>query len=76
MITEDKEKRRMCPLYSAQPCLPILLPEYNHCKLMPIKVRADWDKTHPKGRIGCVMKNNRPYEYAFARTIDGQFDKA
>eukprot|EP00957_Ditylum_brightwellii_P114781 8752922-Ditylum_brightwellii.AAC.1 len=22
------------------------------------------------------MKNNHPYEYAFARTIDGKFDKA
>eukprot|EP00957_Ditylum_brightwellii_P032084 2433372-Ditylum_brightwellii.AAC.1 len=61
----------MCPLYAAQPRLPNLLPEYDLCKLLLIKVRADWDGTHPKARIGCVMKKNRPYEYAFARTIDG-----
>eukprot|EP00957_Ditylum_brightwellii_P051648 3916573-Ditylum_brightwellii.AAC.1 len=65
----------MCPLYAAKSRLPILLPEYDPCKLTPIKVRADRDETHPKARIGCVMKNNCPYEYAFARTIDGQFDK-
>eukprot|EP00957_Ditylum_brightwellii_P197373 15037522-Ditylum_brightwellii.AAC.1 len=51
MITKNKEKRRMCPLYAAQPYLPILLPEYDPHKLTPIKVRADWDETHPKGRI-------------------------
>eukprot|EP00957_Ditylum_brightwellii_P199473 15205490-Ditylum_brightwellii.AAC.1 len=53
LITEDNEKRRMCPLYTAQPRLPILLPEYDPCKLLPIKVREDWDETHPKARIGC-----------------------
>eukprot|EP00957_Ditylum_brightwellii_P109148 8326186-Ditylum_brightwellii.AAC.1 len=73
---EDNEKRKICPLYAAQPHLPILLPEYNPCKLMPIEVRADWNKTHPKARIGCVMNNNCPYEYAFARTIGGKLDKA
>eukprot|EP00957_Ditylum_brightwellii_P208499 15357754-Ditylum_brightwellii.AAC.1 len=26
LITEDNKKRRMCPLYAAQPHLPILLP--------------------------------------------------
>eukprot|EP00957_Ditylum_brightwellii_P084485 6424493-Ditylum_brightwellii.AAC.1 len=76
LIVENNEKRRMCPFYAAQPCLPILLPEYDPHKLSPIKVRADWDKTHPKVRIGCVMKSNCPYEYAFARTIDGKVDKA
>eukprot|EP00957_Ditylum_brightwellii_P014502 1091854-Ditylum_brightwellii.AAC.1 len=67
MIVEDNEKRRMCPLYAAQPRLPILLPEYDPCKLLPIKVRADWDETHPKARIAHVMKNNRPHEHAFAK---------
>ena len=52
LIAEDNEKRRMCPLYAAQPRLPILLPEYDPRKLSPIKVRADWDETHPKARIG------------------------
>eukprot|EP00957_Ditylum_brightwellii_P007564 572240-Ditylum_brightwellii.AAC.1 len=61
----------MCPLYAAQPRLPILLPEYDLRKLLPIKVRADWDETHPKARTGCAMKKNHPYEYTFARTIDG-----
>eukprot|EP00957_Ditylum_brightwellii_P196242 14952419-Ditylum_brightwellii.AAC.1 len=76
LTIKDKEKRRMCPLYAAQPCLSILLPEYDPLKLMPIKVRADWDETHPKARIGGVMKNNCLYEYAFVRTIDGKLDKA
>eukprot|EP00957_Ditylum_brightwellii_P156249 11892893-Ditylum_brightwellii.AAC.1 len=72
LIPENNEKRRMCPHYAAQPRLPILLPEYDPRKLLLIKVRADWDETHPKARTGCVLKNNRTYEYAFARTIDGK----
>eukprot|EP00957_Ditylum_brightwellii_P136566 10414478-Ditylum_brightwellii.AAC.1 len=48
LIAENEEKRRMCSLYAAQPHLPILLPEYDPCKLMPIKVRLDRDETHPK----------------------------
>eukprot|EP00957_Ditylum_brightwellii_P066815 5070583-Ditylum_brightwellii.AAC.2 len=29
LIPEDKEKRRICPLYAAQLCLPTLLPGYD-----------------------------------------------
>eukprot|EP00957_Ditylum_brightwellii_P210150 15364616-Ditylum_brightwellii.AAC.1 len=76
LIAEDKEKRSICPLYSVQPHLPILLPENDPKKFTKIKCKADWDEAHPKAKVGVVMKNNCQYEYAFARTVYGKFDKA
>ena len=62
LIWEDKQKRRICPLYASQPRLKILLPEYDPRLLRCIKARADWDETHPKTKIGVTMKNNRDFE--------------
>eukprot|EP00957_Ditylum_brightwellii_P203575 15335262-Ditylum_brightwellii.AAC.1 len=52
LIAADNEQRRICTLYAPQPCVCILLPEYDPKLLAPIKVRADWDETHPKTKIG------------------------
>eukprot|EP00957_Ditylum_brightwellii_P041709 3158924-Ditylum_brightwellii.AAC.1 len=74
LIVVKNEKSRYCPLYTAQPCLPVLLPKYDPTLLTKIEARADWDEAHPKTKIGVVSKSNREYEYDFVQKEDGKID--
>ena len=68
----------LLPSYDATKPFPIVLPEYDPDNLTPIGPyqHADWDKTHPKAKIGVTMKGNRPFEYRFARDSQGKIDNS
>ena len=54
--------------------LLVLLPEYDPNCLTPISPfqKADWDETHPKTKIGIVMKGGRKVEIVFLRDANGR----
>eukprot|EP00957_Ditylum_brightwellii_P006796 515234-Ditylum_brightwellii.AAC.1 len=53
--------------------LPVLLPEYDPNFLTSISPfqKADWDETHPKTKIGIVMKGGWKVELVFLRDTNG-----
>eukprot|EP00957_Ditylum_brightwellii_P112184 8553374-Ditylum_brightwellii.AAC.1 len=53
-IAAENEKRRNCASYALQPLITVLLPDYDPRLLTKIKAKADFDKTHPKAKIGVV----------------------
>jgi hypothetical protein len=66
-IAAENERRLNDPSPNNQPHLTVLLPEFDPKLLTPISryQRADWDETHPKTRLGVIMKGGKEKELVF-----------